>query len=123
REVRVRRRRAWVNEAAGVLSDVGSVGCNGTDKAQTHDVCRRSASRGGVIRCKRINVGRIGCQQILKVDLETIADVHSQGDRARTLAWTQLHVAGNQALRRVDSHDVALECVDHTGWVDHAETV
>src|SRR5688500_14991525 len=85
---------------------------------------RGSRARGGsIVDRKRIHVCQIRCEQVGKVDYQTIADVHAQCDWARALARTELNVACNQALRRIDRNDILLQGVHHTRWVDRSETV
>jgi hypothetical protein len=86
-------------------------------------MCADAASCGSIVRSERIHVRGVWREKICKSDLETVSNVHAQGDRAGAFAGTQLNVTGNQTFRWVNSDDIALQRIDHTRGVDYAETV
>ena len=77
----------------------------------------------GVNRCGAsgwlIVVGTIWIEEILKENLDAVANVHAQNDGTRAFVLFQSHVSGNEPGRRLGFH-VAPQCVDHSRWIDGA---
>ena len=105
------------DEAVAVVADEGAVGGDGADELEPDGV------HGGVARDGLVLVAAVRVEQILEGDLDAVARVHAQDERARALVALEPGVAGDEAARRVDGRHVGAQRVHHAGRVDGAEAV